>query len=93
MNTINWREVPERDSAEGKSMEHQDAANEAAFEKAAELLGKPLELPLGPGEPASGRLPSSGDPACIWRFLVEAGSRHSQPCSGVSDHFGRPGNP
>ncbi len=35
-------------------MEHQDAANEAAFEKAAELLGKPLELPLGRGEPASG---------------------------------------
>ena len=35
-------------------MEHQDAAVEAAFEKAAELLGKPLELPLGRGEPASG---------------------------------------
>jgi len=35
-------------------MEHQDAANKAAFEKAAELLGKPLELPLGRGEPASG---------------------------------------
>jgi 4-carboxymuconolactone decarboxylase len=29
-------------------------ATEAAFEKAAELLGKPLKLPLGSGEPASG---------------------------------------
>jgi hypothetical protein len=28
-------------------MEHKDAATEAAFETAAELLGKPLELPLG----------------------------------------------
>jgi len=45
---------PERGTADGKSMEHQDAVNEAAFDKAAELLGKPLELPLGPGEPASG---------------------------------------
>ena len=35
-------------------MEHKDAANEAAFQKAAELLGKPLELPLGRGEPGSG---------------------------------------
>jgi hypothetical protein len=35
-------------------MERRDAANEAAFEKAAELLGKPLDLPLGRGEPASG---------------------------------------
>ena len=35
-------------------MEHRDAANEAAFDKAAELLGKPLQLPLGRGEPASG---------------------------------------
>jgi 4-carboxymuconolactone decarboxylase len=35
-------------------MEHRDAANKAAFDKAAELLGKPLELPLGRGEPASG---------------------------------------
>ena len=32
-------------------MEHRDAANEATFDKAAELLGKPLELPLGRGEP------------------------------------------
>jgi alkylhydroperoxidase/carboxymuconolactone decarboxylase family protein YurZ len=54
MNTINGREVHERDSADGKPMEQHDAANEAAFDKAAELLGKPLELPLGPGEPASG---------------------------------------
>jgi 4-carboxymuconolactone decarboxylase len=38
----------------GQSMEDRDTANEAAFDKAAELLGKPLELPLGPGEPASG---------------------------------------
>jgi 4-carboxymuconolactone decarboxylase len=40
--------------ADGKLMEGTDAANDAAFEKAAELLGKPLELPLGPGEPGSG---------------------------------------
>jgi hypothetical protein len=54
VNTINWRAVPEGGSADLKSMEHQDAANEAAFEKSAELLGKPLELRLGRGEPASG---------------------------------------
>ena len=35
-------------------MEGTDAASDAAFEKAGELLGKPLELPLGPGEPGSG---------------------------------------
>ncbi|MDQ1667436.1 MAG: hypothetical protein QOH75_3467, partial [Actinomycetota bacterium] len=35
-------------------MEHNDPADVAAFEKAAELLGKPLELPLGIGEPQSG---------------------------------------
>src|SRR4051812_6732466 len=35
-------------------MEHNDPADAAAFEKAAELLGKPLELPLGIGEPQSG---------------------------------------
>jgi 4-carboxymuconolactone decarboxylase len=29
--------------------------SDAAFELAGELLGKPLELPLGPGEPDSGR--------------------------------------
>jgi 4-carboxymuconolactone decarboxylase len=34
--------------------DHKDAANEGAFAKAAELLGKPLELPLGRGEPESG---------------------------------------
>jgi alkylhydroperoxidase/carboxymuconolactone decarboxylase family protein YurZ len=54
VSNFNWRAVPERGSAEGTSMEHRDAANEAAFEKAAELLGKPLDLPLGRGEPASG---------------------------------------
>jgi Uncharacterized homolog of gamma-carboxymuconolactone decarboxylase subunit len=37
----------------GKPMEDR-RATEAAFEKAAELLGKPLKLPLGSGEPASG---------------------------------------
>jgi alkylhydroperoxidase/carboxymuconolactone decarboxylase family protein YurZ len=35
-------------------MEYNDPADTAAFEKAAELLGKPLELPLGTGEPQSG---------------------------------------
>ena len=35
-------------------MDNRDAATAAAFDKAAELLGKPLELPLGPGEPLSG---------------------------------------
>jgi alkylhydroperoxidase/carboxymuconolactone decarboxylase family protein YurZ len=35
-------------------MEHRDTANEAAFDKAAELLANPLQLPLGRGEPASG---------------------------------------
>jgi hypothetical protein len=35
-------------------MEHNDPADVAAFEKAAELLGTPLELPLGVGEPQSG---------------------------------------
>ncbi len=38
----------------GGSMEHQNAAAEAAFAKAAELLGRPLERPLGLGEPSSG---------------------------------------
>jgi 4-carboxymuconolactone decarboxylase len=37
-----------------KSMTYSDPADVAAFEKAAELLGKPLELPLGIGEPPSG---------------------------------------
>ncbi|MCW2671459.1 MAG: carboxymuconolactone decarboxylase family protein [Frankiales bacterium] len=35
-------------------MEDSDAGRDAAFEKAAELLGHPLELPLGAGEPVSG---------------------------------------
>jgi 4-carboxymuconolactone decarboxylase len=35
-------------------MEHTDPADTAAFETAAVLLGKPLELPLGIGEPQSG---------------------------------------
>jgi 4-carboxymuconolactone decarboxylase len=35
-------------------MEHNDPANASAFDKAAELLGKPLDLPLGIGEPQSG---------------------------------------
>ncbi len=35
-------------------MEYDDPADVAAFEKAAELLGKPLELPSGVGEPQSG---------------------------------------
>ena len=35
-------------------MEHQGDANEAAFAKAAELLCKPHELPVGHAEPASG---------------------------------------
>src|SRR3954454_3032760 len=35
-------------------MEHNDPADVAAFEKAAELLSKPLELPLSTGEPRSG---------------------------------------
>jgi alkylhydroperoxidase/carboxymuconolactone decarboxylase family protein YurZ len=35
-------------------MEHHNAASKAAFEEAAELLGKPLELSLGRGEPSSG---------------------------------------
>src|SRR3954469_21070103 len=35
-------------------MEHNDPADTAAFEKAAELLGEPLELPLDIGEPQSG---------------------------------------
>jgi 4-carboxymuconolactone decarboxylase len=35
-------------------MEHNDPADVAAFEIAAELLGEPLELPLGKGEPQSG---------------------------------------
>src|SRR3954449_6049412 len=34
--------------------ERNDPADLAAFEKAAELLGKPLELPRGIGEPRSG---------------------------------------
>ena len=35
-------------------MEQRNADSDAAFANAAELLGKPLELPLGPGEPVSG---------------------------------------
>jgi alkylhydroperoxidase/carboxymuconolactone decarboxylase family protein YurZ len=35
-------------------MEHTDPADIAAFRKAAELLGEPLELPLGIGEPQAG---------------------------------------
>src|SRR4051795_255275 len=35
-------------------MEHNDPADVAAYEKAAQLLGKPLELPLGIGEPQAG---------------------------------------
>ncbi len=35
-------------------MTARDAATEMAFAKAAELLGKPLELPLGAGEPPTG---------------------------------------
>jgi alkylhydroperoxidase/carboxymuconolactone decarboxylase family protein YurZ len=35
-------------------MNDRDASDDRAFEKAAELLGKPLDLPLGQGEPASG---------------------------------------
>jgi 4-carboxymuconolactone decarboxylase len=35
-------------------MDNRDAATAAAFDKAAELLGQPLELPLAPGEPLSG---------------------------------------
>src|SRR3954463_1133236 len=45
---------PEVAFAERKSMAHNDPADVAAYEKAAELLGKPLELPLGVGEPQSG---------------------------------------
>src|SRR3954468_999374 len=37
-----------------KSIAHSDPADIAAYEKAAELLGKPLELPLSTGEPQSG---------------------------------------
>src|SRR3954451_2971112 len=37
-----------------KAKERKDSADVAACEKAAELLGKPLELPLGVGEPQSG---------------------------------------
>src|SRR3954454_6818096 len=37
-----------------KSIAHSDPADVAAYEKAAELLGKPLELPLSTGEPQSG---------------------------------------
>ncbi|HEY2297208.1 MAG TPA: carboxymuconolactone decarboxylase family protein [Jatrophihabitans sp.] len=35
-------------------MNDPDAAADRAFEKAAELLGEPLDLPLGQGEPAIG---------------------------------------
>ena len=45
---------PHRARADGKPMDHDDAVNGPAFAKAAELLGKPLELPLGRGEPRSG---------------------------------------
>jgi 4-carboxymuconolactone decarboxylase len=40
--------------SERKSRKHDDPADMAAYEKAAELLGTPLELPLGVGEPQSG---------------------------------------
>jgi 4-carboxymuconolactone decarboxylase len=35
-------------------MNDPDASADRAFQKAAELLGKPLDLPLGEGEPAIG---------------------------------------
>jgi 4-carboxymuconolactone decarboxylase len=38
----------------GVPMAQDDAATDAAFATAAELLGQPLQLPLGPGEPRSG---------------------------------------
>jgi hypothetical protein len=56
-NNVNWRygkSIFELGHSRSESMEHKDAANDVAFEKAAELLGKPLELPLERGEPRSG---------------------------------------
>jgi hypothetical protein len=58
-------------------MEHTDATNDRAFEKAAELLGKPLELPLGRGEPGS------GDDFRRPRRRVPASHNHSS--AGITD--------